>query len=168
VVGRLGRRDVLFAFIGDGESLANAKALAGKRGIEEHVAFPGWLDEAACFSYLATADVGIDANLQEEVSPVKGMEYLAFGVPFVAFDLPQTRAMAGDAGSYVPRGDVSAFANEVVRLLEDRERAKRMGRAGVERARKVLAWERQEERYVAVYRSLAGRDSALRVPALHG
>jgi glycosyltransferase involved in cell wall biosynthesis len=168
VVGRLGRRDVLFAFIGDGESLANAKALAGKLGIEEHVAFPGWLDEASCFSYLATADVGIDANLQEEVSPVKGMEYLAFGVPFVAFDLPQTRAMAGDAGSYVPRGDVSAFADEVVRLLEDRERAKRMGRAGVERARKVLAWERQEERYVAVYRSLAGRDSALRVPALHG
>ena len=167
VVDRLGRRDVLFAFIGDGESLADAKALAGKLGIEEHVAFPGWLDEAACFSYLATADVGIDANLQEEVSPVKGMEYLAFGLPFVAFDLPQTRAMAGDAGSYVPRGDVSAFADEVVRLLEDRERGERMGRAGVDRARKVLAWERQEERYIAVYRSLVGRYTALRVPALH-
>jgi len=168
VVHRLGRRDVRFAFIGDGESLKDAKALAGRLGIDERVVFPGWLDEGACFAYLATADVGIDTNLQEEVSPVKGMEYLAFALPFVAFDLPQTRAMAGDAGSYVPRGDVSALADEVVRLLEDRERAKRMGRAGVERARKVLAWERQEERYVAVYRSLAGRDSALRVPALPG
>jgi glycosyltransferase involved in cell wall biosynthesis len=168
VVHRLGRGDVRFAFIGDGESLKDAKALAGRLGIDERVVFPGWLDEGTCFAYLATADVGIDTNLQEEVSPVKGMEYLAFALPLVAFDLPQTRAMAGDAGSYVPRGDVSAFADEVVRLLEDRERAKRMGRAGVERARKVLAWERQEERYVAVYRSLAGRDSALRVPALHG
>jgi hypothetical protein len=29
-----------------------------------------------------------------------------------------------------------------------------MGRAGVERVRSVLAWERQEERYLDVYRSL--------------
>jgi hypothetical protein len=70
VVGRLGRRDVLFAFIGDGESRANPHALAGKQGIEENVAVPGRVDEASCLSYLATADVGIDANLQEEVSPV--------------------------------------------------------------------------------------------------
>ena len=53
---------------------------------------------------LATADIGIDANLQEEVSPVKVMEYLAFGLPFVAFDLPQTRAMAGEAGCLRPTG----------------------------------------------------------------
>jgi glycosyltransferase involved in cell wall biosynthesis len=178
VVHRLGRRDVRFVFIGDGESLSDAKSLAGRLGIEERVAFPGWLDEAACFAYLATADVGIDTNLQEEVSPVKGMEYLAFGLPFVAFDLPQTRAMAGDAGSYVPRGDTSAFADEIGRLLEDRARAERMGRAGMDRVLRVLAWERQEERYVDVYRSLrseapkrvprAARDSALRVPTSQG
>ncbi len=154
VVHRLGRPDVRFAFIGEGESRGEAQALAGRLGLEDRVAFPGWLDEAACFAYLATADVGIDPNLQEEVSPVKGMEYLAFGLPFVAFDLPQTRAMAGDAGSYVPRGDASAFADEIARVLEDRERAERMGRAGVERVRTILAWERQEERYVEAYGSL--------------
>jgi glycosyltransferase involved in cell wall biosynthesis len=154
VVHRLGRRDVRFAFIGDGESLKGAKALAGRLGIEEWVSFPGWLDEGRCFAYLATADIGIDANLQEEVSPVKAMEYLAFGLPFVAFDLPQTRTMAGDAGSYVPRGDTSAFADEIVRLIEDPDRAEGMGRAGVERVQMVLSWERQEERYLDVYRSL--------------
>jgi glycosyltransferase involved in cell wall biosynthesis len=154
VVHRLGRRDVRFAFIGDGESLKGAKALAGRLGIEGWVSFPGWLDEGRCFAYLATADIGIDANLQEEVSPVKAMEYLAFGLPFVAFDLPQTRTMAGDAGSYVPRGDTSAFADEIVRLIEDPDRAEGMGRAGAERVRCFLAWERQEERYLEVYRSL--------------
>jgi glycosyltransferase involved in cell wall biosynthesis len=154
VVHRLGRRDVRFAFIGDGESLSDTKALAGRLGIAERVSFPGWLDEERCFVYLATADIGIDANLQEEVSPVKGMEYLAFGLPFVAFDLPQTRAMAGDGGSYVPRGDTSAFADEIVRLIEDPDRAEEMGRAGAERVRSLLAWERQEERYLDVYRSL--------------
>ena len=168
VVHRLGRRDVRFAFIGDGESLSDAKALAGRLGIEERVSFPGWLDEGRCFVYLATADIGIDASLQEEVSPVKAMEYLAFGLPFVAFDLPQTRAMAGDAGSYVPRGDTSAFADEIVRLIEDPDRAEQMGRAGAERVRSLLAWERQEERYLDVYRSLVRakarpRGSAVRV-----
>jgi glycosyltransferase involved in cell wall biosynthesis len=82
------------------------------------------------------------------------MEYLAFGLPCVAFDLPQTRAVAGDAASYVPRGDTSAFADEIVRLIEDPDRAEQMGRAGAERVRSLLAWERQEERYLDVYRSL--------------
>jgi glycosyltransferase involved in cell wall biosynthesis len=96
------------------------------------------------------------------------MEYLAFGLPFVAFDLPQTRAMAGVAGSYVPRGDTSAFADEIVRLIEDPDRAEQMGRAGAERVRSLLAWERQEERYLDVYRSpvpakARPRGSAVRV-----
>jgi glycosyltransferase involved in cell wall biosynthesis len=102
------------------------------------------------------------------VSPVKAMEYLAFGLPFVAFERPQTRAMAAAPGSNVPRGDTSAFADEIVRLIEDPHRAEQMGRAGAERVRSLLAWERQEERYLDVYRSLVRakarpRGSAVRV-----
>jgi glycosyltransferase involved in cell wall biosynthesis len=156
VVHRHGRRDISFVLIGDGESRADADALAERLGIGAQVTFTGWLDEEACFGHLARAAIGIDSNLQEEVSPVKAMEYLAFGLPLVAFDLPQTREVAGDAGLYVTPGDARAFADGIVGLLDDPVRRRTMGERGERRVRDHLAWERQEERYLAVYRALLG------------
>ena len=40
----------------------------------------------------------------------KTLEYMAFGTPVVAFDLKETRVSAGDAGLYVPSGDLEAYA----------------------------------------------------------
>jgi glycosyltransferase involved in cell wall biosynthesis len=150
----LGRRDCLFTFIGDGELLEGLRATARRLDIEEWVRFTGWLDRSTCFDHLATADLGIDPNLQEEVSSVKGMEYMAFGVPLVAFDLPQTRAMAGDGAAYVPAGDVEAFARTIDGLLDDPARRRAIGAAGRLRIEEELAWDRQEEAYLAVFSGL--------------
>ena len=62
----------------------------------------------AFLDYLATADLALDSNLQPEVTPVTGLEYMAHGLPFVAFDLEETRAMAESAARYVPPGDADS------------------------------------------------------------
>jgi hypothetical protein len=77
--------------------LPELKALAERLAVTDWATFTGWLDEDACFDYLGTADIGLDTNLQPEVSPVKGMEYMAFEVPFVAFDPEETKAVAEGA-----------------------------------------------------------------------
>jgi glycosyltransferase involved in cell wall biosynthesis len=151
VRGRHARHDVRFVFIGDGECLEETRTLASSLGLDGGVEFTGWLDEAGAFAYLASADVGIDPNLQQEVSPVKAMEYLAFGVPLVAFDLPQTREVAGDAGVYVPPGDTRAFADAIVALLDDPDRCAGMRRRGLERVHTELSWDRQEPHYLALF-----------------
>lgn len=153
-IHNLGRRDCLFTFIGEGELLESLRETARRLEIEEWVQFTGWLDESTCFDHLATADLGIDPNLQMEVSPVKGMEYMAFGLPLVAFDLPQTRAMAGDGAAYVPAGDVEAFARTIDGLLNDPARREAIGAAGRLRIEEELAWDRQEEAYLSVFSKL--------------
>jgi glycosyltransferase involved in cell wall biosynthesis len=150
----LGRDDCRFAFIGEGEALPELKQLAKELAITEWVTFTGWLDEDACFTYLATADLALDSNLQPEVSPVKGMEYMAFGVPFVAFDLEETVSMAEDAALYVPGGDPLALARAVDELLGDGERRAHMSRVGRARVEEQLAWDRQSEAYLDVYARL--------------
>jgi glycosyltransferase involved in cell wall biosynthesis len=149
-----GRDDCQFAFIGEGEVLPELKQLAKELAITDWVTFTGWLDEDACFTYLATADLALDSNLQPEVSPVKGMEYMAFGVPFVAFDLEETVAMAEDAALYVPGGDPLALARVVDELLRDGERRAEMSGVGRARVEEHLAWDRQRESYLDVYARL--------------
>jgi glycosyltransferase involved in cell wall biosynthesis len=160
LVVRLGRTDCHFAFVGDGETRVQSEQAAARLGVEAYVSFPGWLAEADAFAYLATADVAIEPNLEPIVSPVKAMEYLAFGLPFVAFDLAETRALAGDAAAYATPGDVRELADGLHALLDDPARRARMSRAGREVAVQRVAWERQEQAYLDVYRTLLGPDAA--------
>jgi glycosyltransferase involved in cell wall biosynthesis len=153
VVNDHGRRDCGFVILGDGESLDELRALTTELGLDPWVSFPGWLPEADVFAYLATADVGLDTSLQEEVSPVKVMEYMAFGLPVVCFDLQETRIITDGASALSPPGDVAALACDLVRLLDDPEARQRLGAAGRRRVQDQLAWERQSSTYLSAIAS---------------
>ena len=49
----------------------------------------------------------------------KTMEYMAFELPVVAFDLRETRVSAGDAAVYVKPNDVHEYAKAIVDLMDD-------------------------------------------------
>ncbi len=93
----------------------------------------------------------------------KTMEYMAFGLPVVAFDLPETRVSAGGAAVYVTPNVVEAFAQAVVGLCDDSPRRREMGAHARERVLQVLAWTHQRQAFVDVYDALVARRS-VRVP----
>lgn len=148
LVRDLGRTDCGFALLGDGECLDELRELTSRLGLDRWVTFPGWLPEDRVFSYFATADLGLDASLQVEVSPVKAMEYMAFGLPLVCFDLQETRRIAVDAAAFVAPADTDALARAIVTLLDDAEARSRLGCVGRQRVRDELAWERQTPVYL--------------------
>jgi glycosyltransferase involved in cell wall biosynthesis len=159
-VRELGLRDLRFVVLGDGECLEEARALASELALDPWVSFPGWLPESEVFSCLAAADLGIDASLQEEVTPVKVLEYMAFGLPFVAFDVRETRAVGEGAGRFATPGDVAALAGEMVALLGDPAARAGLGSSGRQRVRDELAWEHQAVAYLSVLDRLADRRTA--------
>jgi len=148
VVHRLGRTDCRFVLIGDGECLDDLRRRCTELDLDACVAFTGWVPEETVFGHLASAELGLDTSLQHEVTPVKAMEYMAFGLPFACFDLPETRRLAAEAAVLVPPGDVEALAGAVVGLLDDEPRRKQLGEAGRRVARERVAWERQAETYL--------------------
>ena len=90
----------------------------------------------------------------------KTMEYMAFGLPVVAFDLVETRVSAGEAGVYVEPNDATRYAKAIVDLIDDEPRRRSMGALGRARIENQLAWRHQRRRYVGVYdRLLACRRS---------
>ena len=160
LVHELGREDCEFAIIGWGECLPMARALARELDLDKWVDFTGGLDPDDVFRYLATADVGLDASLQVDVSPVKAMEYMAFGVPVVAFDLPETRVLTDGAAAYAEVGDVRGHARAIDALLNNAERRRELGQVGQARVRDELAWDHQ----VVTYLQMIDRLCATRRP----
>jgi glycosyltransferase involved in cell wall biosynthesis len=158
-VRELGRSDTVFVVIGDGEAAPAARALAAELGVSDFVRFTGWVDERDVFAYLATADLGVDTNLQAEVTPVKILEYMAHRLPVVAFDLRETRLLAGGAAEYVDPGDVEQLATAVDRLLDAPEERQRRGNTGRARIEAEYAWELQAKRYLGAYDQLLGAAS---------
>ncbi len=157
IVHDLGRTDCGFAILGDGECLDELQSQSARLGLQPWVHFPGWLSEEQVFSYLASADLGLDTSLQEDISPVKLMEYMAFGVPIVAFDVQETRVMGEGAGALVRPADVEAYARDLVALLDDSERRAQLGEVGRMRVQTELSWERQSDVYLELMRRLCQR-----------
>jgi glycosyltransferase involved in cell wall biosynthesis len=86
----------------------------------------------------------------------KTLEYMAFELPVVSFDLHETRISAGEAAMYVQPNDVVAFADAIESLLADERRRRAMGALGRHRIEEELSWERSALAYVGVYDRLVG------------
>jgi len=97
---------------------------------------------------------------------VKAVEYMAFGIPFVAFELPETRRTGGDAAIFAPPGDVSALAASIERLLRDDDERRSRGELGRDRVERELAWDRQADVYVATISAACADGADHRVRAV--
>lgn len=172
LVHELGRTDVSLTYIGSGECYDELVALRDELGLGDHLALPGRLSDAEVSHLLSTADIGLCPDPKNPLNDLstmnKTMEYMAFGLPVVAFDLRETRESAAEAAVYVESNDVPAFAQEIAHLLDDEPRRKWMAARGRNRAVTTLAWAHQEPGYVGVYDMLTGRlpEYAPSAPAL--
>ncbi len=84
------------------------------------------------------------------------LEAMACGTAVIASDLPALREVAGEAGVFVPPGDVDGWAEALRALLTDPAGRQRMRRRGMDRAR-LFGWRRcaQETRTVLEHTSRA-------------
>jgi glycosyltransferase involved in cell wall biosynthesis len=155
------RDDWRAVFMGDGDVLPEMRRLAVQLDIADEVEFTGRLDDARILPILSAADVCISPEpsnpLNDKSTMVKVMEYMAMGLPVVAFDLPETRASAADAALYAPPGDELTFARRIAMLLEDRHLRAALGDRGRERVETDIGWHHSRREllcaYAAVFRT---------------
>ena len=129
----LGRDDIAFTLIGTGDCFDDLVALRDELDLADHVEFTGRAPDELVARIMSTADVGLSPDPKNPLNDVstmnKTMEYMAFELPVVAFDLRETRVSAGDAGVYVTPNDVHEYAAAIVALMDD-EPARPAGQAG--------------------------------------
>jgi glycosyltransferase involved in cell wall biosynthesis len=160
LVNKRGRRDVTATLMGFGDCLEGLKQDARLRGLADYVTFTGRADRDMIADHLSRADVSLGPDLKTPLNDVstmnKIMEYMAYAVPTVSFDLTETRVSGGDSVVYVPSGDTTAFADAVEALLEDPDRRASLAVAARERVAALLDWHPQARAYVGVFDALSG------------
>lgn len=99
--------------------------------------------------------VGVSASVEPEAGPLSVLEGMALALPMIVTDHGGAPEIVGDCGVVVPVGDAAALAQAIGELIEDRERATRLGIAG--RDRMMANFDRADlaARFYAVLREVA-------------
>ncbi len=160
LVNRRGRTNVHATLLGFGDSLSELRLLNAELGLEQYVTFTGRADKPMIAEHLSRADIGLCPDLKTPLNDVstmnKTMEYMAYALPSVSFDLVETRVSGGESVVYVESGDVAAFADAVERLIDDPALRRRLGEQARERVSQELDWRPQARAYVGVFDDLTG------------
>ncbi|MEV4261819.1 glycosyltransferase family 4 protein [Kribbella sp. NPDC049584] len=163
IVNTLGRTDIAFTLMGGGDSFDEVVALRDDLGLRDYIEFTGRVPDETVRAVMSTADIGLSPDPKNPLNDVstmnKTMEYMAFELPVVAFDLIETKVSAAEAAVYVEPNDVAKYGEAIVELLDDEVRRRRMGKFGRERVEQVLAWKHQQKAYLQVYDALTGHVS---------
>jgi glycosyltransferase involved in cell wall biosynthesis len=160
VVHKFKREDIAFTLIGSGDCFDELVALRDELKLKGHVEFTGRAPDDLVKKVLSTADVGLSPDPKNPLNDVstmnKTMEYMAFELPVVAFDLRETRVSAEDAAVYVTPNDIHEYAWAIVNLMDDAVGRANLGRLGRARVEDNLAWSHQKRAYVGVYGRVTG------------
>ncbi|HEX3515621.1 MAG TPA: glycosyltransferase family 4 protein [Trebonia sp.] len=162
IVREFGRDDIAFTLIGSGDSYDELVALRDELNLQGHVEFTGRAPDELVTKIMSTASAGLSPDPKNPLNDVstmnKTMEYMAFELPVVAFDLRETRVSAQDAAVYATPNDVHEYAKALVGLLDDEAACAQLGKLGRARVEDDLAWSHQERAYLGVYQRLTAKN----------
>ena len=130
------RSDVKLLMVGDGTGRVDLEKLADELGIRDDVVFTGYVDFREVPDFIAAANLGISAvpplDFYKVSSPIKMLEYMAMAKPVVANEeIPDQKEVIGvSGGGILVHFDDESFAEGILEILNDPDRAEEMGRKG--------------------------------------
>ncbi len=148
--------DLHFLIMGhpDPQSYRN---LAASLGIADHVTLPGRIMYRDLHSYLALGEVAVAPKMSLTEGNGKIGNYMAMGLPTVAFDTPVNREILGPYGFYAKLGSATDFAAQLELALTNRELATERATGARARAVAELSWERAAIAIEAIYAAVIAR-----------
>lgn len=141
-------------------NVAHYQARATELGICDSVTFTGRLPYQQAPLYLALGDVAVAPKLSLTEGSGKLLNYMAVGLPTVAFDTPVAREYLGSDGLYAAAGDVGDLARQLMVALSVSVSCQQRGQRLRERALQRFGWHEASHRIVDVYRRLLAEPGA--------
>ncbi len=145
----------LLLLVGQGELESYLRAEVASRNLGAHVRFLGFRSDVAAL--LSLFDVFVLPSLSEGLSMAL-LEAMAAGNPVVATRVGGNPELVldGDTGFLVGAESPDSISDRVVRLLQDKALAARMGESGRRRVREKFSLRATVDRYQGYYEQATG------------
>lgn len=139
-----------FLIVGEGPERARLEDLIRQLNLENAVRLLGKRTDIA--RILQASTVGALSSHSEGLSNAV-IEYMASGLPVVCTDVGGNPELVqeGETGYLTPAGDSAAFAEALLKLLDDSVRAQKMGQNALARAREMFDVHRQMAKLQSFY-----------------
>jgi glycosyltransferase involved in cell wall biosynthesis len=118
------RDDVHFLIMGF-PAVAHYRHMAYGLGIADRTTFTGRIPYHQARDHLALGDIAVAPKLSATEGSGKILNYMAMGLPTVAFETPVSREYLRDEGIYATPGDPVSLAGALARGLSDPENGQR-------------------------------------------
>lgn len=123
-------------------------------GLANHMHFTGRIPYADAPEMLRVLDIAVAPKRSESEGNGKVLNYMAAGLPVVAYDGPVARELLGSAGLRVPVGSAEDLAHALLRYLADPDLRTRHAHALRRRVERLYGWDRQIQHVIRVYDAL--------------
>lgn len=130
------------------------RSLAARAGVADIVTFTGKVEYRNAPAYLSLGDIAVAPKMSTSEGSGKLLNYMALAQPVVAYDSPVHREYLADCGVYAPLGDVAAFTQAIVDLINHPEKREDLGQKLRKRAMMDYSWQQAGEQIIALYRRL--------------
>lgn len=146
----------LVAIVGDGNYRSHLEAMARLLPSRHQVCFTGWLGDQELATWYSKARMLVMPSIWPEIFGLVGLEAMASRVPVVAFDAGGISSWLKDGqnGFLVAPKDVTALAQRVQHLLENKAQAAAMGQRGRQMAEAQYTVEQHVSQLMRIYNSL--------------
>lgn len=130
------------------------RRMADESGIGERMTFTGRIDYRDAGRFLRAGDIALSPKISRTEANGKLFNYMACGLPVLAFDTPVNREILGDTGVYAKFGDAADFADRLEDLVRDAEVRRDLSERVRERAVRSHSWQARGEELESVYRKV--------------
>jgi glycosyltransferase involved in cell wall biosynthesis len=144
--------DIHFLIMGH-PNVEHYRHLAAGMGLSERVTFTGRIPYGEAHRYLRLGDVAVAPKLSATEGSGKLPNYMAMGLPTVAFDTPVSREYLGEWGVYARLADHMSLAQAIASVIENQQRAATLARNLRQRAVQLYSCSVLQDRLADLYSS---------------
>ncbi|WP_306534233.1 glycosyltransferase family 4 protein [Geobacter sp.] len=148
-------RPVRFLVMGFPEEGYREKAR--ELGVADMVTFTGRIDYGKAPAYLSAGDMAVSPKVSLTEANGKLFNYMACGLPTLAFDTPVNREILGETGVYARYGDAEDLAARIGDLAADPRRRRELARLVRQRAEGEHSWQARGKQLEELYRGMLRR-----------
>ncbi len=144
--------DVSFLLAGDGNLRPNLERLVKKEGLEKNFSFLGYINQEKLIEHYQRDTINVLPSYMEGL-PTTVLEAMACEMPVVATDVSGTNEAVIDSinGILIPPKNPEKLANALLKLLNDENLRRNMGKNGRNYIERKFTWDKIAKNIVRSY-----------------